>query len=393
MHASRPVRQAPADAGQAAQPRVPGGEDSCYVPHTRNFCHGRDIIRETRFFLTEPPEFSRAPRISRPRRQEILPLDFLTAYHQAMGDHRRRWRARARSARRRHDWKAAKYAADRARAIALDPFERKDQCGVRKMWVKCGCRYVAVPIGCGQRWLCPTCAQSYYKRQFRRLKKATRGHERAAYQAWLARGRPKRGQKRWVLLTLTVRHSGDLAADRARVVAGWKRLRQWLWARMGKFPFALAWEVTPGEDGKGHLHAHVAALWPWTDYSAVAAEWKRATDGWSTRINIAGARKGPGGAAHYLAKYASKGVELDGFNDVLAAHAIGANYGKRLCTTSHRFWVRIDPACKSCHERFAVAKLPTSLAAVAPFTVWDANARLHGVECGGSTRGSPTTDG
>jgi len=309
-----------------------------------------------------------------------------------MRPHRERWQRRATLRRRSGDEPGAKYARDRARAIALDPHERVEQCGTRKLWVRCGCRFVAVPVGCGQRWLCPTCSDRFYKRQFRKLRRATRRHERAAYQVWRDRGRPRKAHKRWVLLTLTVRHSGDLSADRARLIGAWKRLRQWCWARIGQFPFALVWEVTPGRDGKGHLHAHVAALWPFIDYDEVREEWLRATEGWSTRINIQSAKKGPGGAASYLAKYASKGVELDGMHDHLAAHAIATNYGKRLVTTSHRFWFPLDPACKSCHERFGVAQLPQSLAAVAPFTVWDATARLHGVDCGCSARGSPTTE-
>jgi hypothetical protein len=308
--------------------------------------------------------------------------DFRLAYHHAMAPIVRRWQVRARAMDRCGEFASAKYARDRASTLLLDPDERMRACETRHVTVRCKCRSVRVPVPCGQRWLCPRCQRRTAKRQFRRLKRATKAHYRAAYRLWQSRGCPRGAQRRWVLITLTVRHSGDLVADRRTIITGWRRLRQWLWARTGAVPYALAWEVTPGDDLKGHLHAHVAALLPFVDYETVRNAWLRATDGNSQRINIASARKGPGGAAAYLSKYVSKGVEVEGMPPVLAASVIAANYGKRLYTTSHRFWVPHNTDCACCNSPFAVESLPLPLRCVAPYAVWDALARGYGVDRG-----------
>ncbi len=325
---------------------------------TQNFCHGHEILGQSR-----------------------LPFDFLSAYHLAMEPIARRWDRRARG-----KSKSAKYARQRARALRFDPYERMEICGTRSTVIKCKCRYVRVPVRCGLRWLCDKCRKAAYSRFFRRARRVMRHHQKESVRSWVGCGSPPGERPEWKLVTLTVRHSGDLQADRARIVRAWKRWRQWLWKAIGKFHFAMTWELTAGRDSRGHLHAHVSALLPWFDFSAARSEWKRAIGDEDAVIHFERARKGGGGAAHYLAKYASKGVELDEMPPNLAANAIAANYGQRLINTSQHFWRDPPRICPSCHARFVRAKLPLPLQAVAPFGSWRAEARKYGVD---SYRGPP----
>jgi len=323
----------------------------CYVPQRRDFCHGGDFVEENEW---------RA--------------NLAWAYARAFDPIAKRLEAREDG-----------YGRDRARSLRMDPFERVETCGHRTRVVHCACRHVRVPVACGLPWLCSRCRQSFYRKWFRRLRRATRMHARAALATWRAAGRPRRGQARWVLLTLTTRHSGDLRADRRDIIQGWRKLRQWLWKRMGRFPFALVWEVTQGSDGRGHLHAHVAALWRWIDFSEVRGEWCRANPN-STRISIESAKKGAGGAASYLAKYTTKGVEVQELPPVLAANALAANYNQRLVTTSQRFYKPRLKVCQHCNSPWQLEFPPLPLWKIAPFAVWRADAASHGVHC---RRGPP----
>lgn len=343
----------------AVRPEGPLG----YVPPPRNFCHEREIKANFRWY-----------------------------YHRVMEPHAARWDKRAAGIKKGREG-SLKYATDRARSLRLDPFDRLEHCEKRKTVIKCGCRYVRVPVGCGMRWLCPKCQRRANGKSFKKLRRAMSMHSKAARAKWNAAGSQKGQERRWALVTLTTRHSGDMSADRATLIQGWKRFRQWMWQyrpkmdgrvlpAVGRFAFALIWELTPGDDGRGHLHVHVGCLWPWVDYSEVREEWIRATGGESQRINIRSARKGPGGCAHYLAKYATKGVELGEMDAKLSAAVIAANYGQRLVTTSHRFWRPREPRCPTCHELFELWHRPKPLSKTAPFAVWDATARGRGVVSG-----------
>lgn len=334
------------------QVSAPGG----YVPPPQYFCHGQGNTEET---------------------ADPWVVDFEWSYRREMRKHVERWKRRA-----KERPQVALYAAHRARAIALDPFDRMATCGRRSVTIACGCehRWVRVPVGCGLRWLCPTCQERFYKRYRKRLKRSMKAAHLAARHDWTEAGRIAGKRRDWVLVTLTVRHSGNVATDRERIVRAWKRTRQWLWRRMGRFAYALVWEFTPGTDGKGHVHAHVAALWPKFPWADLAAEWRCATDGESTRINVKRATRGPAGAAAYLAKYASKGVEVRESPPVLAARALSAFYGKRYVTASHGFWKAKRTTCTTCLEPFWCAAGPASLAQIAPDAVWRSRAALAGVE-------------
>lgn len=85
-----------------------------------------------------------------------------------------------------------------------------------------------------------------------------------------------------VLLTFTVRASGDPAADALRLREAWPRFRAWCSRTFGSFTYLRAEECTPGEQDEktGHVHWHCCAWWPaWVDYRSMHRAWWRAL-GW-----------------------------------------------------------------------------------------------------------------
>lgn len=285
-------------------------------------------------------------------------LDFRHFYHREMKPHLDRWEARAGH---------SHYANARARSIAIEPHDRLSTCGKRFRTVRCACKVLKLPVGCDFK-LCSDCQRRKLRRVRRRLIRATKMHSSARGPRW-----------RWLLLTLTVRHSGDLHVDRERIVRGWRRLRQWLHRRFGKFPFALAWECTNGADGLGNIHAHVAAQWPWIDWNEVREAWLRAMEGHSSQIDIVAARKGGGGAAAYLAKYATKGVSPYALHPQIAAKFLAASYGKRTVYASHGFWRPLLPECRCCGSPWESAEIPAPLVVASVMAVFTSTCRRRGV--------------
>lgn len=260
----------------------------------------------------------------------------------------------------------------RAQALARPIRERVEGCGQgTPLVVACGCGRTKVPTACGQRQACRRCMGRTFRRLRARLAKAMRARVEANGRAYRARGGvPARGGRRLpVMLTLTVRHSGELLVDRSIIQRGWQRLRGWLHRRVRKFDYALTWETTPGTDGLGHVHAHVVALLPFVPFAELRDEWVRATGGASTGIHCAAPKDKDGNrlrgdraaarAAEYLAKYASKGVDLEQFTPELAANVLDAAWGRRVCSTSHGFWLpKPRCECKACHQAWTVVEKP-----------------------------------
>jgi hypothetical protein len=247
----------------------------------------------------------------------------------------------------------ARYAENRARAIER-PLKRKlERCNRRGTVVKCGCPSKREPAlyGCRSWWFCGDCRARRGRRLGRRLTDSLTHHLDRARKAWAGYA-----DKAPIvhLLTLTVGHSGDLAADRAAIADGWRGLYLHLREELGSLSYALVWEVTPGRDGLGHVHAHVALVAPWFDYGDVRRAWLRHCPR-SSRINIVPGTSGARGAAKYLGKYMSKGVESHRFDAMLRAQVAAAFYGQRSVTTSHRFFLAFVPCCPQCGQRIIAA--------------------------------------
>lgn len=283
---------------------------------------------------------------------------------------RKHWDKRAKA--KRLEPAQRSYADRRARAMSMDIRARIAECGERCAVIRCGCRRVVKHVGCRQRWLCDDCRRRYARGLRRRLHRSCRTWTRAA-----------RGERRsWRLMTFTPpAHTGELAADRERIRAAWRKFHKWLSREVGgAFPYALVWEVTPGRDGKGHVHAHCVALLPFFDYGRALDVWRAAVGRADAQWDCKRASKGAGGAAEYVSKYASKGTNAREFTPGLAAQVSAAFYGKRLVTASQGFWFRPPPECRSCGELYQLEVRPGNLPGALPWEQWRATARRKGVK-------------
>lgn len=268
-----------------------------------------------------------------------------------MTDERLKWEARARRQVGR-DWSEAQhdYAARRAARLA-QPYER--ECEVRGLPVKCGCpKWRGVRwYECRQHLTCARCRIARAKRLGSRMA--------AALEHRLAES-PK--GYHIVMMTIALRHSGDVARDRVELALAWERYRKSFHARWGQFDYVGTFEVTPGRDGAGHVHAHMVCLWPWGypgsgeagDWSKERALWLAAAQGRSEVVFFK-ASENARDAAWYVSKYVAKGVTSSEFSPVLAAKVCGAMYGKRWLLSSEGFWLKTERVCPCCGERVRCA--------------------------------------
>ena len=137
-------------------------------------------------------------------------------------------------------------------------------------------------------------------------------------------------------------------ADRRALGKGWRRFYKAYHRRFGAFPYVGTHEITPGRDGLGHPHAHVVALWPFRDWGELAEMWREACPE-STRINFEASRSVKG-AARYVSKYISKGVQTDDFSPELRARVVCGTYGTRWLMSSVGFWQPFVPVCPCCMQ-------------------------------------------
>lgn len=266
--------------------------------------------------------------------------------------------------------KSASWAEDRARAMAMERADVVSACGTRKRKIACGCGIVEIDVGCDQPTLCERCRKRHWRRWRKRITRTMDAHLRAAVGQWQ---RDRIGYKPGIyLLTFTMPHSGSIVEDRAKMGRAWhelgKRSAGW-WGT-----FALAWEVTPGTAGDGHVHMHVAAISQWIPYAELAAAWAHVMPGAiqpdvvspkdaRERAQRRGHRYDPAGsAAYYLAKYVTKGVDPVSFTGRKAGELIVAFRGKRKVSTSLHFWRPLrdrDTRCRVCgREHRALGRPP-----------------------------------
>ena len=188
-----------------------------------------------------------------------------------MQPHRDRWEARARTYRRTHDHRRARYAERRAAALARPVVATMARCSTAGVLVACACPgQRPVWYGCRQHWTCAVCRRQRTRRLRARLRKGIEARWSEARASELPGWRT---QHRLVLMTISARHTGDLDADRRTISDGWRRFYKSMHEKYGRHHYSWVWEVTPGEDGLGHVHAHVAVIWPFIDWSDVRARW------------------------------------------------------------------------------------------------------------------------
>src|SRR5262249_33230912 len=133
---------------------------------------------------------------------------------------RARWmdaRASSRRSRSSRRWWEAR-GGKTARPVT-DRVAKCEQTSIAVSWCSdCGEGLKHIPERCGIVDRCDKCAKRFYSRVRKRALRAF-GH------AW---NRRKKSSKYVILITLTVRHSGDVRADRRAIQAEWPRFRAWL---------------------------------------------------------------------------------------------------------------------------------------------------------------------
>lgn len=241
-----------------------------------------------------------------------------------------------------------RYADARARRLDSPYTKRLDGCARSGVNVKCGCkgRRDTRWFTCRQHLVCERCQHERARRLGVRIRK---GLEAAA---------AANPHLMVVLITISVRHTGDIAADRKALARGWRRFYKAYHRRWGAFPYVGTHEITPGRDKLGHPHAHIVALWPhrrWgpnapgpRDEDDLATLWRAACPE-STRINFEASRSVKG-AARYVSKYISKGVQGAEFAPELRTRVVCGTYGTRWLMSSVGFWVPFVPCCPDCQQ-------------------------------------------
>jgi hypothetical protein len=161
-----------------------------------------------------------------------------------------------------------------------------------------------------------------------------------------------------VLITLTLRPTGDMGADARALMAGWREYYRRNNRRWGRFPYVLVRELHLS----GVQHLHVVALWP-HGYpgDGTQGDWAEQRELWlescssSERINFSAGR-GVSHAARYVAKYVSKGVQSPEYSPQLRADIIGASYNAHWVASSKGFFQKFVPCCPACKERIVPAR-------------------------------------
>lgn len=282
--------------------------------------------------------------------QQVSPVDE-PLWSSLMEPVRLRWEAREREPELTPSQRA--YAGRRARRLAATYASKGATCERGGRAMRCGCGPRVVWYGCRQHLTCERCRRKRSRKTVARI--------RNALDAMVARAP---AGHRVVMATLTVRHSGDVAADRRALVEGWKRFRKAYRRRWGAFPFIGVHEVTTGRDAKGHMHAHVLCVWPWRDWSYLHALWTAACPQ-SARINFQALRSARAGA-EYVGKYVSKGVDTVDFTPEMRARVLAATYGARWVFTSRGVWVPFAPLCPCCGQSISRDTVSAWLARSAP---------------------------
>lgn len=335
-------------------------------------------------------------------------LDLL--WHVRTRERRRAWLSTARRLEKSADVRErvrGRWYRDRARGLSIDRRDKLSVCGKRFTTVRCACADKRIPSGCDMPELCPACGRKRAKRVRARTLRAVGVQLAEERRIWQESGARRRTRPAPVLVTGTIRHSGDVGLDRERLEKAWRKLRNrighWLRAQSctdpgcthrGKalkpnalgivrctgratFPYVLTWEMTPGVRNDGHVHWHAVVIWPWLPWDKLREAWMDATDGESRWIDLSVVNAEQ--AAHYVSKYASKGFDVREMPGELAGAGMAAFYGKRRVTSSRGFFLSENRTCPDCGEHHKLVQLPDKLAKVAGAALFRAACRTAGV--------------
>ncbi len=291
-----------------------------------------------------------------------------------------RQRRRRRQVERIRALRAMEWAEHRARALALPRADVVASC--RKRWrsVRCGCGTMEFPVGCDNPQLCAWCRKRHWRKWRHRITRSMDIHLRAARARW-NRYRDGKMLPGIYLVTLTGPHSGDIEQDRIALGRAWERLRKVAHAEQWWKTYALTWEVTKGESGTPHVHAHVAVISSWIPYEELHIAWRRAMPG-ALVLDVQApnrTRSEAGRAANYLAKYVTKGIEPSELTGRKAGELLVAFRSRRKVTTSRHFWQHQKRECPKCGQMHQSVGAPCSLQAIAPASVLTAFAERIGV--------------
>jgi hypothetical protein len=277
--------------------------------------------------------------------------------------------------------RSARWASDRARAMAMARHDVLDACAQRWRTIRCDCGPRELPVGCAQVALCARCSVTYWRRWKKRIRGALELHTLGARKRWAARPAGERSGMRpgIYLVTLTVPHDGGIAEQRAVLGRAWRGLTKIAHKYRWWSDYAATFEATPGSDGRGHVHLHVAAISSWIPYEELHAHWRRLAPG-AVIVDVQAPRadRTPKTAANYLAKYVTKGVEPSEFTGALAGELLVANRGKRRVLTSVDFWQLAPDPCRVCGAWHRQTGVPVGLQAVAPAGVIRGLAEVEG---------------
>jgi hypothetical protein len=266
-------------------------------------------------------------------------------------------------------WSAqrAHYALQRAWALTSDLTPRLRACGTSVRHVRCDCHRRSIHARCRQRWVCDECRVDWSRRCSRKLMAALCGH----LDAELRREHPP---TRWqaerrhgsivVLITASVRQVGSIASRREQIRDAWTAVRKYIQKTTGRsWPYALVWEFTEGTRSAGNLHVHIAAVWPWVDWKRIVRVWRRAVHDNAAHIRIMKAKGKGKGAAVYLAKYMSKGVQMaEEYAPELYGEFLASQYNQRGLSTSAHFFEPPRKVCRYCDGPIVWVKRPDPLA-------------------------------
>lgn len=289
--------------------------------------------------------------------------------------------------------RSAEWAEERARAIAMTREDVLGTCNVRWRSVACGCRRYEFQVGCDQPQLCGRCRKRHAAKWWRRIALGMDAALRKERTSWHnTPGHRRRGMVPGIyLITLTAPHSGDMQSDRETIGKAVRTLLKHASKRDWWRTYALTWEATGGDDGKGHVHVHLAVISSWIPYTSeqvgamqprVKGERKRSRRGlhevWMDAVPGAiqpdvsppkPDRDQAQAAGHYLAKYVTKGVDPSEFSGAKAGELLCAFRNRRKVSTSAHFWQDIIPTCDSCGHTYHPLESPCSLQDIAPGAV------------------------